>query len=258
MVLLTAPDYLSPSSIATFQQCPLRYKYSRIDGLTEPPTQATIFGNFVHDILEHFYALEPAERTAQAARQIAAATWSTYESDVQNILRSNAGEIRSFRWRAWWCIENLMKMEDVNSVSFEGLETGLDAAINGVKVKGFVDRWSLDENGALVIGDYKTGKVPKPQYLGDKFDQLLIYGVILSDQLSKELGRIELLYITHSVRAEHLPTSEDVQRIKETVLSVRSQIDERCETGIFEPRKSPLCSWCHFKPMCPVWASKHK
>lgn len=250
--MLIPPDYLSPSSIATFQQCPLKYKYSRIDGLVEPPTSATIFGNFVHEILEHFYDLSPEDRTVQAARQIAAATWSAYAEEVTSILKSDAAEIRSFRWRAWWCIENLMKMEDVASQSFGGVETALNAEIAGVKIKGFVDRWSLDENGALVIGDYKTGKVPKKQYLGDKFDQLLIYGIILSDQLSKELGRIELLYIAHSVRAEHIPTPEDIQHIKETVLSVRSQIDERCETGIFEPRKSILCSWCHFKPMCPA------
>lgn len=256
--MLIPPDYLSPSSIATFQQCPLKYKYSRIDGLTEPPTSATIFGNFVHEILENFYDLSPEDRTVRAARQIAAATWSAYAEEVTNILKSDAAEIRSFRWRAWWCIENLMKMEDVASQSFGGVETALNAEIAGVKIKGFVDRWSLDENDTLVIGDYKTGKVPKKQYLGDKFDQLLIYGVILSDQLSKELGRIELLYISHSVRAEHTPTAEDIQKIKDTVLSVRSQIDERCETGIFEPRKSVLCSWCHFKPMCPVWAPKHR
>lgn len=234
----------------------MKYKYSRIDGLVEPPTPATIFGNFVHEILEHFYDLNPEDRTVQAARQIAAATWSAYAEEVTNIMKSDAAEIRSFRWRAWWCIENLMKMEDVSLQSFEGLETGLNAEINGVKIKGFVDRWSLDEHGALVIGDYKTGKVPKPQYLGDKFDQLLIYGVILSEMSSKELGRIELLYIAHSVRAEHKPTADDIQGIKDTVLSIRSQIDERCETGIFETRKSALCSWCHFKPVCPAWASR--
>lgn len=235
----------------------MRYRYSRIDGLVEPPTEATIFGNFVHSILEKFYALPPSERTTTAARLIGASTWIEYEPDVRDILRNHAESLRAFRWKAWWCIENLMKMEAVSEQSFGGIETALDAQIGGVRVKGFVDRWGYDDLGQITIGDYKTGKVPREPWVKDKFDQLLIYGIILADQLGKELGRLELLYVTHTVKVAHIPTPEDIQRVTEKVVSVRKQIDERCETEVFEPRKSNLCSWCHFKRQCPVWNPTH-
>ena len=250
--MLTAPDYLSPSSIATFLQCPLKYKFSRIDGIVEPPTEATIFGNFVHSILENFYSLPKTERVAAAARLLASSIWPSYEDDVRKLLHNDSDKIRGFRWRAWWCIENLMKMEDVSTQDFSGIETELNSDISGVKIKGFIDRWSLDDDG-IIIGDYKTGKIPKPQYAGDKFDQLLIYGIVLSTQLGKDINRLELLYVSHSRKLVHTPSESDINRINEMVVSVRSGIDERCQTGNFETKTGPLCPWCYFKASCPAW-----
>jgi len=33
------PKYLSPSSIGTFNQCPMRYKYAKLDKIPEPSTE---------------------------------------------------------------------------------------------------------------------------------------------------------------------------------------------------------------------------
>ena len=46
------PKYLSPSSIGTFNQCPMRYKYAKLDKIPEPSTEPQILGSFVHEILE--------------------------------------------------------------------------------------------------------------------------------------------------------------------------------------------------------------
>lgn len=251
--MLSAPDYLSPSSISTFVQCPLKYKYSRIDGIVEPPTEATILGNFVHSILEGFYRRSPDERSVATARQIASAEWVKYEHDVTGILRNNTTNIRQFRWKAWWCVENLMSMEKAMEMSFGGIETELDHEIDGVRVKGFVDRWA-EVGNKIVIGDYKTGKTPKEQWQDDKFDQLLIYAIILSETVGKDIGELELLYLKDGVRLRKTPTQEDVARLKAKIREVRNSIDERCRSGVFETKKSNLCSWCHFKTICPEWS----
>jgi len=36
--VLKAPAYLSPSSITTYRDCPQKFKFSRIDGIKEPPS----------------------------------------------------------------------------------------------------------------------------------------------------------------------------------------------------------------------------
>lgn len=253
--MLKAPEYLSPSSIATFRQCPLKYKFSRIDGIVEPPTEATLLGNFVHEVLENFYRLPPEERSVQSAKYLSAQVWQKYADDASGILRGDESLLRNFRWRSWWCIENVMKMEDFSTLQFDGIETELDNEINGVRVKGFVDRW-VDIGDKIVIGDYKTGKVPREPWVDDKFDQLLIYGIILSESLNKQLESVELLYIAHSKTLKKKPSTEDIERVKAMIVETRKAIDERCESGIFEAIPSNLCGWCHYKTICPEWSKR--
>lgn len=252
--MLKAPEYLSPSSISTFHQCPLKYKFSRIDGMSEPPTEHTLLGNFVHEILENFYALDPSMRTMANARVLAHDIWGKYSDDVAKILRFEQ-ELKSFRWRAWWCVENLLKIELPEIMHFDGIETALDHEVDGVRVKGFIDRWSFSDN-KIVIGDYKTGKVPALKYRADKFDQLLIYGVILSEIYEKEIQTVELLYLKDGIKLTLDPTTEQIQKVKDLLTDTRKQIDIRCESEVFEPTVSALCGWCNFKPICPEWSKK--
>jgi len=253
--VLNAPEYLSPSSISTFQQCPYRYKLSRIDGLKEPATEHTLLGNYVHSILEEFYRLDASQRTVLGARTLFRSIWDNYSEEVINIYRGNKTRINEFRLRARYCIENLMAMEPSDAIEFDGIETELNHSVLGVQIKGFIDRWVVKE-GKINIGDYKTGKVPQLRFRDDKFDQLLIYAVILSEIEEKEIGTLELLYIKDGVKLTKDPTQEDINRIKTMLVEIRSAIDERCQTEVFETKVGVLCGWCHFKPICPAWSKK--
>lgn len=251
---LEAPPYLSPSSIATFQQCPLKYKFSRIDGLIEPPTEATLRGNFVHSVLEHFYALPSSQRTLLTAKDIAKDIWDKeYLERVSMYVKTEEG-LRAFRWSSWWCVENLFLMENPQEIDLDGIETEINGEIGGVKIKGFIDRWYRDTDSQIIIGDYKTGKAPSPRYREDKYFQLFLYAYALEQQLGEIVKEIELLFIKDSVRLNKPVTDQDRMMVKNTVVSVRNQIDQRCESGLFEPIKHKLCDWCTYKPICPAWS----
>ena len=250
---LVAPPYLSPSSISTFQQCPLKYKYSRIDGLTEPPTEATLRGNFVHSILETLYGLPSEERTIETAKQLAKSLWDDEYHDKALELTRSAKALQMFRWTSWWCVENLFGMENPNELHFDGIETQLDDAINGVTIKGFIDRWH-EVDGGIVVGDYKTGKTPAPRFREDKFFQLCLYGYVLEQQLGKPVVELELLYIKDSIKLSHTVKPEDMAEVKKVVTEVREQIDSRCASGVFEPTPNRLCDWCAYKSICPSWS----
>jgi putative RecB family exonuclease len=178
------PPHLSPSSLGTYNQCQLKFKYSKIDGRQEDPTEETLLGNFVHDVLENLYGLEPEHRTLKNAQSIAGELWQNGWGDRATpwILKKHYGSqdaVRGFRWKAFWCIENLWKIENPTSLSPSGLEHELNGTIGGVTIKGFIDRYSPLDDGGFVISDYKTGKTPKPNWVGDKFTQLLIYSHLL-------------------------------------------------------------------------------
>lgn len=246
------PPYLSPSSINTFNQCPQKFKFSKIDGLTDDPTEATLMGNFVHDVLECLYKLENNQRTLQEAKLIAARLWDTNWKEQVIRWVHGAENLRMFRWKSWWCIENLWKIENPTEVEPTGIEHELNGEINGVTIKGYIDRFSVIDSHT-VISDYKTGKTPKPQYVDDKFFQLLVYACVLNSTSIFQVNSVELLFLKDGVRYAIDVTDEKLDETAKLVVKTKEEVDNSCATGVFETRKTPLCSWCSFKPICPAW-----
>jgi putative RecB family exonuclease len=249
---LTPPKHLSPSSINTFLQCPLKFKFSKIDGIVEPPTEATLMGNFVHSVLEDLYALEPAERTIQAAKHLMRKQWEeVYGEEVSGIVSFN--KLNEFRWNSWFCVENLWKLEDPTSVHLDGIEFELNQTLEGVQMKGFIDRFNFNEEGNIVVSDYKTGKVPKKEWANDKFFQLYIYAALLHEAGVGKVEKLQLLYLKAAKILEKTVQNDELKSAIETVVSVRRNIEEACEAEHFDYSKSILCNWCYFKPKCPGW-----
>ena len=262
------PPYLSPSSISTFEQCPLKYKYTRIDKMPEPPTEATLMGNFVHEVLENFYVLEPDNRTIYAVKEISAQVWANSEwaEKVKPILANSQQvktgkssldkELNSFRWKSWFCIENIFSVENPKQVSPAGIEHELNGDIEGVRIKGFIDRWSLSESG-IVISDYKTGKAPSPRFSGDKFMQLLIYAIVLGKEQDMAIDELQLIYLKDNRIMKMKPGEEELKQTIERIVKVWEGVVDRCSSGEWEPIPHRLCDWCTFKnTICPQWNKK--
>lgn len=247
---LVPPPYLSPSSINTFQQCPLKYKFSKIDGLVEPPTIHTLLGNFVHDILENLYRLPAEQRTLPTARELARQFW---DANYQSQAKSLKVVERDFRWKAWWCVENLWKLENPQEVELTGIEHEVYGECEGVTVKGFIDRFEKYSDNYLFIGDYKTGKIPHPNFLDDKFVQLFIYALMLKETGVGRTKKVGLIYLTGPEVMTRNVTRDDLQQTQVLIKSTKSKIDEYCEKEKFPAKPSKLCNWCHFKRICPEW-----
>ena len=249
---LVAPPHLSPSSIGTFEQCPLKFKFSRIDMISDPPTEATVRGNFVHDVLECMYALPPEERTPPVARRLMRQLWDEkWAEEAHKVVADK--DIAKFRWSSWWCVENLWLMEDPEHVVPAGLETEINCIVDGVTIKGFVDRYEKADDDSLVIVDYKTGKTPKPQYSSDKYFQLMVYAAGMRELGFGDASVIRLLFLKDAKILEknvyEKDYTETVVRIRET----KTAIDTMCSEGEFPFRKSVLCGWCSYKRICPAW-----
>ncbi|SVC74400.1 uncharacterized protein METZ01_LOCUS327254, partial [marine metagenome] len=163
--------------MASFRQCPLKFKYNKIDKIPDPSGKEALMGNFVHDVLEELYKVEPMDRTQDRAKVLAREMWGSgnWEKRVKPLV-PDVEEYRMFRWKAWWCIENLWKIENPEEIEPDGLEFELNGEVSGVRLKGFIDRFTMGEDGEVVISDYKTGKVPREEYVDDRFLQLRIYG----------------------------------------------------------------------------------
>ena len=248
------PKYVSPSSISTFQQCPLRYKYSRIDRLPEPSTEAQALGSMTHEVLEELMALPSAERTLPNARSILLAQWAAKWNE--EVLKLPLGDYdrHAFRWNVWRCVENYFALEDPTLVTLEGIECRLETNLEGIPVLGILDRWHFAEDGTAVISDYKTGKVAAKRYEGEKRLQLMVYVALHEEIYKSKVSSAELIYLKGSgTRVAYEPTPESLDLMHTTLAKVWTGINESCDTGEFETKKTRLCDWCSYKGQCPAW-----
>lgn len=248
-----APPHLSPSSIGTWQQCPLRYKLGRIDKIQEPPTSAQLLGSFTHEVLEFLYQLPRDARTLHSAKLLSKQLWDEKWMEEAKILKLSAEQERQFRWQVWWCIEALFRMEDPSAMDLGGTEQRLETFIDGTKLLGILDRWHTDENGLVVISDYKTGKKPQPKYEAEKKFQLAVYVHLVEKSLGLSVSYTELLYLKEGVRWKFEPDTGFVDGVIQTVSSVAKEVASACSDGAFEAKPSKLCDWCSFRPSCPAW-----
>ena len=133
------PPYMSPSSISTFQQCPLKYKFSRLDKLPSESTEAQVLGSFVHEVLEELFKEDRVDRTEATARRLARDLWTDKWAAEFYDLKEKSPE-NEFRWKAWWCIENYFGMEDPTSFDASGIESKMQGDLDGVPLLGIIDR----------------------------------------------------------------------------------------------------------------------
>jgi len=248
------PEYVSPSSLSTYTQCPLKYKYSRVNKIPEPPTQATLLGNFVHDVLEAFYGqLDPDQRTASSLRSLSTSTWADggWADRIKGIVKEE--ESQSFRWNAWWCLENIFKVENPKAVDVSGVETELNGKILGVPMKGFIDRW-FAANGEVRISDYKTGKTPREPYVDDKFTQLLIYAVVLAQEIDEKVTHVELLYLKDGKKFVRDVSDAMIESVSRMVSETYDAIVSSFKNDDWPANPTKLCYWCHYKNnICEYW-----
>lgn len=248
------PKYLSPSSISTFQQCPLRYRYSRIDRMPEPSTSAQVLGSMAHEVLELLMAMPAEERTLAAARAILLEQWDIKWRDEVHDLNLSDYDNHMLRWQVWKCVQNYFELEDPATVTLDGIECRLEAPIADVPVLGILDRWHTAPDGSAVISDYKTGKVASKRYDGEKRQQLMVYVELHETIYDSHVSTAELIYLKNKgTRVAYDPTPESRAAMREAVASVWSDMTDGCATGLFEAKKTRLCDWCNYKGMCPAW-----
>lgn len=245
---------LSASSISTFRQCPRQWYIKYMVGLPQPVGFEAKVGNFIHDIFEDIYEMDPEDRTPEAAREMAASRWEEFYDEVFNEL-SDAGimvpEEQYLKGYTWDRTHTLWEIETPKEIELISAEMQIDTDVEGVHLYGFIDRLEAEEVG-VVISDYKTGKMGKDGYIADKINQILLYclGYLYQEGEKAALGRLIFLRdgiveveFTEEVIDETLKfLIRNNKRIKETVAG--SLADAKAKTG-------PLCEWCSFIDLCP-------
>jgi len=252
---LPLPTTLSPSKVASFKDCGLAFRFSVIDGLPEPPSPAATKGTLVHRALERlFWEVSAGGRSPEAARAQLQVAWEEMQTHPDlTELGLSEGEAEEFLADADQLVRRYFELEDPDRVRVLGVELMMEAEVGGVTLRGIIDRLELDDDGELVVTDYKTGRAPPMSHEQARLGGLQFYALLCEQVLGRRPSRVQLLYLNEPVAILSAPSEQSIRAMRSRTAAVWAAVVRACETEDFRPRPGPLCDWCPFRHYCPAW-----
>ena len=248
------PRSLSPSKVSSFTDCALAFRFSAIDRLPERPTAAATRGTLVHAALERLHLLAPAERTVGAALAcLDAATVELHDDPEYVGLELSDDDAAAFHADAAGLVRNYFRLENPTTVHAIGLELKVEAEIDGIRLRGIIDRLELDADGELVVTDYKTGSAPSTQYERKRLAGVHIYSLLCEQLLGRRPRAVQLLYLKSPLAITTVPTDRSTRGTRRTLGAIWQAVERACDREDFRPQPSRLCDFCAFQAYCPAF-----
>ena len=261
--------HTSYSALDTYKTCPLKYKYQEIDKRKTPKRVEAIFGTVVHSALKYMFLRDPlypaldevidfyTRKWKEAAEKIEWKDLERKEAQEKMYFEEGIKLLENFYKKNSTRNFNAVELESRFRIDLEDTETGTTHTLAGI-----IDRIDKDiASDVYEIIDYKTGKkMPSQEMLEDDL-QLGLYGIALKDRwpaLSAQRIQTSLYFLKHNEKISAMHSDEKLERAKGRILTIIKEIEKRMESGLFEPTPGPLCNWCGFRPICPMWSHEHK
>ena len=246
------PLRLSPSRISDFNNCPQHYKYRVVDKLPEPPSIDAERGTLVHTVLHDLFESPAAERTPEKAIELLPSRWIE-QMEGKPELASMITNEKEWLDRASALLRVYFELEDPSSFDATHRELHLENDLSEkLYLHGYVDRLDVAPTGEVRIIDYKTGKAPKPGWEEKALFQLRVYALLYWKEHNVIPKLLQLIYLGDGNLLKSTPTENELLSTEKALLKVAASINEAMQTNTWNPRKSRLCDWCSFKPICPA------
>ncbi len=252
---LALPTSLSPSKVSSFKDCALAFRFSAIDRVPEPPTIAAAKGTLVHRALELLMMEAPDDRTIEAGlHHLEQATPEVLcNEEYSSLSFSSVDEEALFMTDADNLVRKYFQLEDPRRVRSVGLELKLEVALGSLRLRGIIDRLEEDEDGNLIVTDYKTGKVPRVQFEASKLGGVHFYAFLCEKVLGRRPAKVQLLYLAEPVRIITEPTEQSIRGLQLRASAIWTAVERACEREDFRPKPSRLCDWCSYREWCPAF-----
>ncbi len=249
------PPALSPSRAADFKQCPLLFRFRTIDKLEGPPSPAAVRGTLVHAVLEHVFELPAHERTPDAATALLEPRWRALVEERPE-LATMVAEHTDLTEETWLAgartlVEAWFGLEDPTRLEPEARELYVETQLDGLTLRGYVDRLDVAPDGAMRVVDYKTGRSPGEAFEAKALFQMKFYALVLWRTRGEIPRLLQLVYLGNGEVVRYAPDERDLLAIERNVRAIWDAVVRAATTGDFRPRVSRLCDWCDFRDFCP-------
>jgi RecB family exonuclease len=234
---------LSYSSINAYETCPAKYRFQYEDRVPAGSSPALAFGDSLHRALHRFH-----DRPVPVAPSLGE-LWSALDDLwVSDGYRDEAEE-RLYRDHGR---EVLARYHRENADGYRipaALEFRFRVEVEGITLSGVIDRMDRLPGGGYEIIDYKTNRRLPPQARVDRDLQLSLYHLAAREIWGIEPERLTLYFLLPGQRMSTRRAPADADELRRRVVTVAERID----AGMFEPRENPLCDWCDYQRLCPLY-----
>jgi RecB family exonuclease len=244
------------SALESFKNCPLRYKFSQIDKIRSPKkSPEAVFGSLIHSTMQFIHSGSFLLPTQKDALNHFSQNWNpeVFENEFQE---------RSAFAQGIRIIQNYYKHNDPQKINIVDLESrfSVDLKHQGEVhlISGIIDRIDKTDDGYEII-DYKTAnKLPSQAHIEDNL-QLLIYLLAFIKRypdLAKnpEKVKLSLYFLKHNTKLSTTKNLSQLEQEKEKIFKLFDEIKK----SDFQATTSPLCDWCDYQEICPMWKHKFK
>lgn len=243
----------TPSRLATYEDCPRRYRLAYLDRPRPPkgaPWAHNSVGAAVHNALRAWWELPLFRRTTAAARQLVGACWLTEG------FRDDAQSARARERAAGWAEGYVAGLDPAGEPV--GVERTVGMRTTALAFSGRIDR--LDERGGeLVVVDYKTGRTPPTSDDARGSRALALYALAAGRTLRRPAHRVELHHLPSGTVAawEHDDDglARHVRRAEDTAADIVAATGALAAGAsvekAFPPRPDPMCAFCDYRRHCP-------
>lgn len=250
-------ETLSPSRASDFKHCPQLFKFRSIDRLPEPTTVYQARGTTAHLALQRLFDRPAAERTPEALYDLFRQAWAEVRTTEEFAdLFATVEEERAWGLESLELLANYFTVED--PAALEPLDRELDLLedLDGMVIRGILDRMEETADGRLVISDYKTGKAPPEQYALPAFFALKIYALLIRRRTGRTPDEVKLIYLNGPTVYRLDVGDEQLDAMERQLRALWLAIDAAIERDHFPPRVGRLCDWCSFQDICPAFATQ--
>ncbi len=244
----------SHSKLASYQQCPQKYKFRYIDEIPSPIRSIELhLGDSVHRALEKLYA-DAMQGKVMSRDDLLAFYQQKWEEGYTPELRI----VRSWKTAGTYLEMGRKMLMDYHwsfhpftqTTTLELEEKFLFPLSAQYDIRGIIDRLARSKDGSLEIHDYKTsGRLPSDEQVSNDV-QLALYEIAIRHRWP-ETGNISLIwhYLAFDKEIKITKTREQLETVKKNTLGLIERI-EAAES--FPTFVTPLCDWCEYKEICPA------
>ncbi len=235
--------------------CPLLYRFRVIDKIATPPSPAAARGTLVHAVLDALFDLPASQRTPQAALALLRPHWDKLVQDEPELATLIEGEVADEEWftAAGSLVEQWFTLEDPTRLEPAERELYVETEVDGLVLRGYVDRLDVAADGSMRVVDYKTGRSPSELFERKALFQMKFYALVLWRLHGSVPRMLQLVYLGNRELVRYVPDEAELISTERKLAALWRAIERAATTGDWRPSPSRLCDWCDYKALCPAF-----